>query len=199
MGAFNDPLSKKIIIDVSWQENNKNLFLQKEILISAWNLAYWKQTDFSGGEGFDIWSQDGYYSEDDGNIDNSGSFLKLKEIATSTYPSSGYLISSAFFVQNASAFDAIFWEENEVDNCDGCEIRVQIKTASDNSGSPGVWTSTWSGPQGDDGNETDYFSKNTGELINLSHNGDEWIKYKIIFLTNTLASPELSNISIFYQ
>ena len=38
-----------------------------------------------------------------------------------------------------------------------------------------------------------------GELIHFSHNGDGWIRYKIILLGNSLSTPELNNISIFYQ
>jgi len=198
--AFNDPLSKKVLIDLSWQDNNKDLSLEKEFLISSWESSYWRQVDFSQGDGINIWSEDGFYLEDDANIDNSISgSLKLKKISTSTYASFGYLISSAFFVEDVHAFNAIFWEENISDNCFNCEIRVQIKTALDNSGVPGEWSNTWSGPNGEDGNESDYFSENRGELINFNHNGDKWIKYKVMLLGDSSSTPELNNISIFYQ
>lgn len=200
VGAFNDPLSKKILIKINWQSGNKDLLIERETLISSWESKIWKQDDFTGGSGLDIWDNDNFYYEDDGNIDSANlGALKLAMTSTSTYASYGYLISSAFFGENTSAFNAIFWEENDILDCDDCEIRVQIKTAPDNSGIPGTWNSTWSGSRGEDGNETDYFSINTGELIHFSHNGDEWIRYKIILLGDSLSTPELNNISIFYQ
>jgi type II secretory pathway pseudopilin PulG len=35
-GAFNDLLSKKVLIKISWQSGNKNLSIERELLISSW-------------------------------------------------------------------------------------------------------------------------------------------------------------------
>ena len=43
-------------------------------------------------------------------------------------------------------------------------IKLQIKTAPDSGGSPGTWTPTWSGPEGNDGDETDFFTISKGEI-----------------------------------
>ncbi len=39
-GASNDSLSKKILIKISWQSGNKNLSIEREILISSWEYVW---------------------------------------------------------------------------------------------------------------------------------------------------------------
>ena len=39
-GASNDSLSKKILIKISWQSGNKNLSIERELLISSWEYVW---------------------------------------------------------------------------------------------------------------------------------------------------------------
>ncbi len=110
------------------------------------------------------------------------------------YKLSGYLISSAFNSGSFSRFNSISWLETiptEAEN-----IKFQIKTASDVGGSPSEWSLTWSGPEGEDGDETDYFEAASGETIHLDHWGDQWIKYKVILTGNGNNTPILHEVAI---
>lgn len=112
---------------------------------------------------------------------------------------SGYVLSGTYESSDfgiANNFNLISWAETLPSNTD---IQVQIKTAPDNSGSPGVYTATWSGPEGDDGDETDFFTINTGELIHPDHVGDQWIKYRITLTSDGVNTPVVENITINYR
>ena len=116
------------------------------------------------------------------------------------FNTSGYVISSAYDTGSASAFNVIEWNQVTPSCSPSCEVKLQVQTAPDNAGSPGVWSTTWSGPDGDeDGDETDFFTNNTGELIHTDHNGDQWIRYKATLVGDSVNTPTLEEVIIYYQ
>jgi len=74
-----------------------------------------------------------------------------------------------------------------------------IKTAFDVNDAPGDWSLTWSGPDGDDGDESDYFATSTGALLNADCNDKRWIKYRVEFSGNGSVTPVLEKMTVNYN
>lgn len=117
----------------------------------------------------------------------------------SGYDTSGELISSAFNMSDPSPVQVIEWDENTSGCSPTCFVQVQIQVAPDISGSPGAWTTTWSGPEGDDSDETDFFSIATGELVHVSLNDSQWLRYKVILTGDGTTTPIVEEIRINYK
>ena len=110
----------------------------------------------------------------------------------------GELVSSAFNLGDASPVQIIEWDE-VIPPCDPvCDIKLQIQTALDAGGTPGVW-GTWSGPEGEDGDDTDYFTNPAGQFINTDHNGSWWVRYKATLSGDTVETPILEEVKINYK
>ncbi len=200
-GAYLDVLSKQVVVNISWEiREGASSTLARTTYFTNWNASVWEQTNWSGGSGQLIWSNNSEYYSDDNNIyvGTSGQ-AELKEIATSTYASSGFLISSAFDTSQQSAFNTIVWEEVIPGGCPTCAIQLQIKTAPDSGGAPGTWSATWSGPDGEDGDEEDYFTVSTGEFIHTDHNNDQWVKYRAVLVGDGSSTPVMEEIKLYYQ
>ena len=112
------------------------------------------------------------------------------------YALSGTYISSPFDTGTPSAFTVIEWDWSKTNgSCSSCAIRFQIQTSPDGAS----WTLTWSGPDGDDGDEIDYFTMPMGEIINKDHNGDRWVRYRATFDGDGVNTPILEEMRIFYH
>lgn len=184
---------------IEWEaRNGKNNSIEKLAILSNWSAGDYIQTDWSGGIGQIIMTDAQRYDTDDGNIFASTS-VSLKELATSTYATSGTLISSAFGIDSNERFLAVEWDEVIPPACIECSIKVQLKFASDSGGSPGAWTSQWIGPEGDDGDESDYFTIKQGEIIPSELMGSRWIKYKLFLEGSTSETPILDEIRVVYK
>jgi type II secretory pathway pseudopilin PulG len=85
-GDYTDIYTKKVTSEVSWvYRPGFTQSVQKEGYITNWRSSNWVQTDWSGGDGQTIWSDQTRYSIDDGNIDSSTSGeIKLDSIGGST-------------------------------------------------------------------------------------------------------------------
>lgn len=197
--SYNDVQSKLVKARVEWlARNGVNNQVASEILLTNWSVSYFTQTDWWGGLGQSIWSDELMYDEDDGQILATSS-LSLKEMATSTYAESAWLHSSAYQIPEYSNFSAIEWDESIPVDCAECVIKIQLKFAPDSGGSPGLWTDEWAGPDGDDGDEDDYFSLKTGELIPSDLSVSRWVKYKVMLEGNTTETPYLEELRILYK
>lgn len=199
--AVLDIMSKQARVSVSWDiPNGQTNEVKREFILTNWDASSWVQEDWSGGGLQSVWELTNKYLSDDGNLEISvAGELSLLETATSVYAISGSLISSAFNSESESNFDALDWEESLPSSCLGCDIKLQIKTAPDAEGMPGTWSLTWCGPEGEDGDASDYFSAPRAALIHGDHNTDQWIQYKIIITGDSLLTPTVSNISVFYR
>jgi prepilin-type N-terminal cleavage/methylation domain-containing protein len=198
-GAYNDVMSKWAEAVVSWtREAGRQAFVSDKFLLSAYSAKTWMQNNWSGWGGQEIWILGNSYDGDDGNIDTSAAGgLKLAMSSTTAFAAAGVLYSSAFNCGQPSSFVAISWDENLP--CGGCLVKAQIKTAPDNGGSPGAWSSFWQGPAGENGNEDDFFTVSTGEIISTDHNLDQWIKYRILLYGNGEETPVVSGVRVYYQ
>ncbi len=107
------------------------------------------------------------------------------------------IISSFFDTQSSvNALSKIQWSENLPTDTD---IIFQVRTAPDDSGSPGTWTN-WTGP---DGTETTFFTDPAGEegmpAIFTDGNDDQWFQYKAyLSTTNPAVTPTLSSVDFNY-
>jgi len=200
-GAYLDVLCQMFNSDVAWSPSpGGTISRQRSGLISPWSAQEWRQSDWSVSSGAAEWTGDGRYNSQDGNIEAAASSeLTLLEIATSTYAGSGNLESSAFDTGKNSSFIALAWQETVPGGCAGCSVKLRIQTAPDNGGLPGAWTGEWCGPEGIDGDEDDYYTVATGELIPKDHNGQAWIKYRATLSGDTTATPILNSLIIYYQ
>lgn len=201
LGAWLDPVSQQVVVTISWQTDNKqDVSLTKTTQLSNWQARIWQQSDWSGGQGQANWTEDNKYLSDDGNLEiSTPGEISLAALSTSTKAMSGYIVSSAFQTSDLLAYSSLSWEDVLPLACGSCLVKLQIKTAPDVGGSPGAWSATWCGGEGEDGDETDFFTISKGELIHIDHNRDEWIQYKVTLIGDGTYTPTVEEISIYYQ
>ena len=97
----------------------------------------------------------------------------------------------------SSTISIVSWTEHIRKS--GQTVRLQIKTAPDAGGVPGVFSATWSGPDGDeDGDETDFFTQLAGELINPSHAGDRFLKFRVFLNGDGTDTPFVHDVTFTY-
>ena len=104
------------------------------------------------------------------------------------------LISSAFNTgMKKNMIARLIWEETVHEGTDG--VGIQMRSAPDNKGVPGVW-SDWLGPKG----ESDlYIDVSGSEKINALHQdglNDQWVQYKVRLFTSGLSVSLISDITI---
>ena len=159
------------------------------------NIADLNEINYDGINSYLITSNDNGATWNTTNINHDiGGFYFSKAM----YETSGELISSAFDMGSSLKSQIIEWDESIFSCAPACEIKMQIQTAPDNSGSPGTW-STWCGFEGKDGDEADYFTNSNGELIHTDSNDDQWIKYKAILTGDSVDTPILEEVRINYK
>ncbi len=114
------------------------------------------------------------------------------------YPASQVLTSSYFNTEaSTTQLTQISWAETSPVPT-GTNVRLQIRTAPDNAGSPGTW-SDWLGPT----SSSDYYETTPGgETVNSlqrTGNDDQWMQYRV-YLTSTGANTQtVSNVTIAYN
>jgi len=151
--------------------------------------GYFRQTSWKDGSGQSIFVNPDMYWSDDGNIDinNPVGELKLKKHGQ-TYAFAGELISSTFDAGTAANFATIEWQPGDQPPETGnTPVRFQIATNNDNT--------TWNfiGP---DGTANSYYTV-PGETISAAHNGDRYLRYKILLSTaNNSYTPNISDIAV---
>lgn len=129
-------------------------------------------------------------------VGTNGVFVRLSALAT--YPASGDAVSAPLNMDDPSPLQVISWKDDGP-ACSSCISQAQIKTAPDAGGSPGSWTTLWSGPDGNDGDETDFFTAQNGELIPPVFNGSVWARTKIILQGDSQKSPLIRNLTLNYR
>lgn len=191
-----DPHSILVESIVEWREGSKDLSLNLKTLLTDWQSISWEQTDWSF-EAENLYLNPGDYFSKDSLVFEDGA-LSLEETSTGTYAVYGELVSSALGPLDKGLFNSISFDASAPETCPLCNTEVYIQTSSDETSPPSAWTE-WSGPNGPDGDSEDFFSGDGSERINPAHNGDEWIKYKIILRGDTSGTPQFSSINIDYQ
>ncbi len=124
----------------------------------------------------------------------NGTILKLQSV--NDYFTIGSLISSAFPLVGISPVESIEWDEQIPRGCVECLVKFQIQTSSDGT----TWfPAQWMGPDGDDGDTTDYFTRATGHLIPHIVNGRQWVRYRAELTGDGANTPILKEVRIQYK
>ena len=145
--------------------------------------GFLRQTDWAGGGGQEVFSDQTRYAGDDGNIDVTtipGEILLRN--ALGNFVSTGELLSSTFDTGSASNFHHLTWQPSSQSPETGADsVRFQIATNDDQT--------TWDflGPDGT--NTTYYTISNTN--IHSAHNDHRYLRYKLFLQT---ADPAFSPI-----
>ena len=161
------------------------------------NRGHLTQTDWSGGGGQVLYSDETkYYNAN--SIDNGGGGgVPAGELALATvleqYASAGNLESSVMDTGGASTtYYTLLWEPGNQATSTGAEsIRFQIATGNDPA------TTTWN-YRGPDGSSGSYYSISNGS-ISATHSNERYLRYTLLLQTaDTSVSPSLSNLSVTY-
>lgn len=113
------------------------------------------------------------------------------DLGNGEYPTSGSLTSSAFDMSNTSPVQVIEWNEIKPANTD---TQFQVRTASDSSGAPGVWTD-WYGATG----SGTYFTYASGTLVSTDLNGNQWVQYQVNLTGDGDETPILQEVRVNYK
>ena len=112
--------------------------------------------------------------------------------ASGNYTTSAYFVSSAFNTGISSpSVQVLEWNETQPV---GSDIKLQIRTAPDSGGSPGVWTS-WYGATG----VGTYFINPLGSIIPVVLNGNKWLQYRAEMTGDGLVAPILQEVRVNYK
>jgi hypothetical protein len=191
-GLYTDIHAQQADVSVSWPSLNGRInTASSTALLTDWDSSTWTQTDWSGGSGQSVWSDTSKYFSDDDNI-NAAS--PSGQIILKTAAVSGLLISSAYNLGTSSALQTLEWDEIIPICTPACSVKVQVRVAPDNSGSPGAWTE-WYGPTGGG----TYFTDHNGALIPAALNYYQWAQYQVWLTGDGVNSPTLAEIRIGYK
>ncbi|MDA2936198.1 hypothetical protein MYX06_03195 [Patescibacteria group bacterium AH-259-L05] len=125
-------------------------------------------------------------------VGNNGTILQLT--TEGLYAENGWLISSAFDMGNTSPVQVIAWDQIIPTCSPSCEVRFQLRTAPDASGSPGTWTS-WYGATG----AGSYFTNANGTIVSADINGNQWVQYRAELIGDGLNTAVLQEVRINYK
>jgi type II secretory pathway pseudopilin PulG len=104
---------------------------------------------------------------------------------------SAYLVSSAFNMGTSSVVQILEWDETRVVNS---SIKLQIRTAPDDGGAPGVW-SDWYGENG----ANEYFISPESTLIPPELSVNTWLQYRVELSGDGSDTPVLREIRLNYK
>ncbi len=148
------------------------------------------QTDWSGGSGQSVFSDETMYAVDDTFVDGTtvDGEVRLGHLSGS-YDPDGSLVSSTFDTGSSSNFYSLVWSPSSAPAQAGADaIRFQIATATTTT--PASWD--FLGPDGTAG--TYYTVSDTP--IDSIHNDDRYLRYKLFLHTDdTSVTPVISDVA----
>lgn len=150
--------------------------------------GYMNQTDWSGGAGQEIYTSPLHYFLDNGNVAVNAPTgeIKLKNVFGS-YVSNGTLESSTIDTGSPSNFYNLVWSPTDQPVATGPDsLRFQFATNKELTA-----TTTWD-YKGPDGTSSTFYTP-ANSVINSIHNGDQYVRYRV--LLSTLASTSTPNVS----
>jgi hypothetical protein len=116
------------------------------------------------------------------------------ELGNGEHPELAFLTSSEFDAGAAKKVQAFEWDETIPSATYIAKFRVKTATSQ-----AGLATAEWAGPEGKDGDETDYFTVGKGELIHADHNGDQWLKYMLDLSGDGDDTPIVQEVRVNYK
>ena len=123
-----------------------------------------------------------------------GNQAKVFQYLGTAYETSGSLTSSAFSLADPSPVTVIEWDEVMPSCTPSCDVRLQVRTAPDSGGAPGVFGSWY----GDNGADT-FFSSPSGSMVTSAVNGNRWAQYRIFLDGDGFETPLLNEVRIYYK
>jgi Tfp pilus assembly protein PilV len=116
------------------------------------------------------------------------------ELGDGEHPENADLTSSDFDTGAISKIQVFEWDET----LPGAPYiaKFQIRTATTQAG---LSSAEWSGPEGKDGDTTDYFTTSTGSLIHIDHNDDRWMQYKAFLSGDGDETPIVEELKMNYK
>lgn len=162
-------------------------------LTQTTDRGYINQTDWSGGEGQEAYTDITKYFSDDGNIDTNNPMggLVLKNVF-GLYNTNGVITTSTIDTGSASNFGNFVWSPTDQPPATGADS-VKFQMATSASSTDAVWTYT-----GPDGTGSTYYTL-ANSAINALHNGDRYVRYKAFLSTaSSTFTPNLSDIAFTY-
>lgn len=159
------------------------------------NRGFLMQTDWSGGAGQLNFSDPTRFYSTDSNIETSFPQGEIKLYnSVGDYATYGEIVSSIFDTGTTTNWGRVDILPTDQPVLTGANsVRFQIATADENTA-----TTTWNflGP---DGTTTSFYTI-TNNNLNPVHNGDRYIRYKIILTTDDVSyTPNVSDIFISFS
>lgn len=157
--------------------------------------GYLSQTDWSQGQGQDLFINPSQYFSDNGSVDtatSSGDIVLRTIFDLYSTNATGTLESSTFDTGTTSNFYTLSWTPNNQPLLSGA-TSVKLQFATDASSSPTSWT--YLGP---DGTSDSYYTIPESAIHSI-HNNKEFVRYKAYLTTETATvTPKLSSVSFAY-
>ena len=171
-------------IDVSWEALNGNTltYAFTDIPLTNWNRNDWHHDTVAEYSGT---------TSSTSIVNNSGGEIELTETSPGVYTSTGTYTSPVLSSSGPASLATLQWDYN---SCASCSVEVRVRSAD----TPAVLlASTWEGPDGRDGDSTDYFSDEKGERI-WDHFEDEYFQYQVTLSVDTTETPSVDYIWMTY-
>ncbi len=150
--------------------------------------GYISQTDWSGGDGQNMYTNTTEYYEDDGDVESvtPAGQVQLKEVF-GVFAGNGTLTSSTFDTGTSSAFQQILVQPQSQPPETGADsVRMQVATNND------LTTWDFKGPDGTAGTYYDVTSTD----IHAAHAGDRYMRYKLFVSTaSSTWTPTVSDVA----
>lgn len=152
------------------------------------NKGFLRQTDWSGGAGQDIFSDEDSFSSSDGGVESSATpgQVELKRFF-GEYLASGELVSSWFDVGSSTTLHSIEWQP--LSQATSTSVMFQLEGADNIA-------STTTGFIGPDGTPSSFYTA-TMTAVNPIHTNKRFVRYKMLLSTASASStPIVSDVSI---
>lgn len=150
--------------------------------------GFLRQTDWSGGGGQATSTDVTRYESSDGNVAVSSPVgeIKLRE-TFGFFSATGELISSSFDMGSVSNFHELTWGPTSQPPDVGADsVRLQLATNADG----GTWD--YLGP---DGTSATFYTSGVSAIAPI-HNGDRYLRYKILLATaSTTYTPNVADVA----
>ena len=156
------------------------------VLTQTTGRGFLRQTDWSGGSGQSLFSDETRYDASDGSVDTitTPGEVVLRDLL-GQYQTTGELTSSTFDTGSPSNFYQFTYQPTNQPTATG-ETSVGFQLATSNATSS-AWT--YLGP---DGTGSTYYTATTTDIASM-HSGDRYLRYKMYL--STASSTQTPNIS----
>jgi type II secretory pathway pseudopilin PulG len=125
--------------------------------------------------------------------DDSAELVVLGAVAGGMYLTSGSFVSPVLDAGSSANWNTLEWSEDL--SCGGGDLQIQIRTAD----APGNLASAlWQGPDGEDLDETDFYTDPLGQAIPVGHNGDRYFQYRALLTGPGTCTPLLKDFRATY-